>query len=59
MDYLMKGTWAGGSFGKRQRLKEYVSRIRKPLKKDPSIRIEYIENDHEEGYILITPLSLT
>lgn len=54
MDYLMKGTWAGGSIGKRKRLKEYVCRIRKPLKEDPAIRIEYIENDREEGYILIT-----
>ena len=54
MNYLMKGTWAEGFFGKRKRLKEYVSRIRKPLKKDPSIRIEYIGNDYEEGYILIT-----
>ena len=54
MDYLMKGTWEGGSFGKRKRVKEYVCRIRKPLKKDPSIRIEYIGNDYEEGYILIT-----
>jgi len=60
MDYLIKGTWGGGIFGKRNRVKEYVSRIRKALKKDPSIRIEYIENSHEEGYILITtPFPLT
>ena len=55
MDYLVKGVWENCSIGQRERLKEYVCRIRKPLKKDPSIRIEYIGNDYEEGYILIIP----
>lgn len=54
MDYLVKGIWENSTIGKKKRVKEYVCRTRKPLKKDPSIRIEYIENDYEEGYMLIT-----
>ena len=54
MDYLMQGIWKGATLGKRKRIKEYVCRIRQPLKKDLSIKIEYIGNDYEEGYILYT-----
>jgi two-component response regulator len=54
MDYIMKGIWKDATIGKRKRIKEYVCRIRQPLKKDPSIKIEYIGNDYEEGYMLIT-----
>lgn len=54
MDYLVKGIWKDATIGKRKRIKEYVCRIRQPLKKDPSIKIEYIGNDYEEGYMLIT-----
>ena len=54
MDYLTLGIWKGATLGKRKRIKEYVCRIRQPLKKDLSIRIEYIGIDYEEGYILYT-----
>ena len=52
MDYLMQGVWKTSSIDKRKRLKEYMSRLRKPLKKDPFLKIKYCGNNHEEGYIL-------
>ena len=54
MDYLMQGIWKISTFGKRERVKEYISRLRKPLKKDPYLKIKYHGNEHEEGYVLIT-----
>ncbi|MBQ6792457.1 MAG: winged helix-turn-helix domain-containing protein, partial [Butyricimonas sp.] len=51
-EYLIEGVWGQANLGKASELKKYASRVRKLLKVDSSLKIEYREN----GYILITEL---